>query len=245
MEVHQLFKKKAKSGRENIEFLPESLRMIIVGTSGAGKSTLLFNLILNEGWLSYDHLIIYAKTLFQDEYKLLRECLERGFNKNEIRECFKNGEIVYEGTREPLIKSEFHSSDEKIQNPESLPPGRKLLIFDDISFEQQTIVKKFFCQGRHSDVSVVLLSQNYFLIDRRAVRTNANILVVFKQSYKNIIHLHSDFAAELTLIEFSEFCKKVWKEARDFIVIDTTSNLDDGRFRHNFTRFYYPRILFE
>ena len=43
------------------------LRMIIVGPSGSGKSTIVFNLLLQPGWIEYDHLVIYCKTLYQPE----------------------------------------------------------------------------------------------------------------------------------------------------------------------------------
>ena len=67
--------------RHNNSMLPRSIRGIIVGKSGCGKTTLMLNLLLNTGWLDYDHLYVFGKSLFQPEYKILKEAQKRRYQR--------------------------------------------------------------------------------------------------------------------------------------------------------------------
>ena len=238
---------RSQNVKENHDLLPDILRMIIVGPSGSGKSTIVFNLLLQQGWVNYDHLIVYCKTLYQPEYELLRKCFELGFTKEETYQCFKYNDIIYEGSREePIIKAEFHSSDTHIKGPEELPKGtRKLVLFDDVILESNDVVKRYFCMSRHNQISVLLLSQNFFAIDRQCVRSNLNFLILLKQQMKNIFSLQRDMISDLPLTEFITFVKAVWQDPHNFVSIDLTSPIENGRFRKNFNTFYLPQMLFE
>ena len=90
MEVTSDICLKSETSKQNHELLPDSLRMLLIGASGTGKTTVLLNLLLQTDWLSYDHLIIYAKTLYQEEYQLLEKCFTLGLTKEETFNCFLN-----------------------------------------------------------------------------------------------------------------------------------------------------------
>ena len=70
-----------KSKRNNNKLLPGSIRGIIVGKSGCGKMTLLLNLLLRPGWLHYNSLQVFGKSLFQPEYKILKTHSRRNYRK--------------------------------------------------------------------------------------------------------------------------------------------------------------------
>ena len=48
---------------------PQSLRVLVIGKSGCGKTTVIFNLLLQPGWLDYNHLYVFGNSLHQQEYK--------------------------------------------------------------------------------------------------------------------------------------------------------------------------------
>ena len=72
MEIKDLSWNEVVSKRFNYPLLPRSIRGIIVDKSGCGKTTLLLNLLLRPGWLDYDNLFVFGKSLFQPEYRILR-----------------------------------------------------------------------------------------------------------------------------------------------------------------------------
>ena len=71
----------AENCRENNPLLPQNLRGLVTGKSGCGKTTVIFNLMLPPGWLDYNHLYVFRKSLHQQEYKVLRKDLDTGLSK--------------------------------------------------------------------------------------------------------------------------------------------------------------------
>ena len=70
--------------------IPSSFRMLIVGPSGCGKTNLLFNMLLTQGFLDYNNLLVFSKTIKQDEYQVLFHGLKHNLSKQSITNIFKN-----------------------------------------------------------------------------------------------------------------------------------------------------------
>ena len=66
----------AEDSRENNLLLPRNLRGLVIGKSRCGKTTTIFNLLLQPGWLNYNHLYVFGKSLHQQEYMVLRKGLD-------------------------------------------------------------------------------------------------------------------------------------------------------------------------
>ena len=82
MEISDLSCNEVISKRFNNLFLPKSIRGIIVDKSGCGKTTLLLNLLLRPGWLDYDKLCVFGKSLFQPEYRILKKPSKKIYRKS-------------------------------------------------------------------------------------------------------------------------------------------------------------------
>ena len=63
---------------------------MIIGKYGCGKITLLINLLLRPGWLDYNNINIFGKSLFQPEYLILKIAFEEKLPKDEIIRLFEN-----------------------------------------------------------------------------------------------------------------------------------------------------------
>ena len=72
------------------ENLPRSFRMLIVGPSGCGKTNLLFNMLLKPGFIDYNNLIVFSKTIDQPEYQLLYHGFRNNLSKEDILLIFEN-----------------------------------------------------------------------------------------------------------------------------------------------------------
>ena len=81
MQVRDLSWNEHVSKRFNHPLLPRSIRGVIVGKSGCGKTTLLLNLLLRSGWLDYNKLAVFEKSLFQPEYRILKKAFEKKLPK--------------------------------------------------------------------------------------------------------------------------------------------------------------------
>ena len=76
--------------RCNHPLLPKGIRGLITGKSGCGKTTLLINLLLRPGWLDYNNINIFGKSLFQPEYHILKKAFEEKLPKEVIIRLFEN-----------------------------------------------------------------------------------------------------------------------------------------------------------
>jgi len=66
------------------ERLPIDCRALIVGASGCGKTCLLIRLLLEHNLLNYDKLYVFARTLYQPQYQILRTGIENRLSKEDI-----------------------------------------------------------------------------------------------------------------------------------------------------------------
>ena len=242
--------------RNHHNLLPRNLRAVIVGKSFCGKSTLLYNLLLKP-WLDYDNLIVFGKSLHQSEYQIIKSGFEHGLGKEQIANVFNNQEPLlqagvdpfqaiekYDGPRENNITARFYDDCNMIPDPSELNPGVKhLIVFDDCFLGKQNKSEAYYTRGRHNNCDTIFLSQNYFRLPRQTIRENCNFLMLFQQDTKNINHIHADHCSDIPLQEFRDFCKHVWKTKHDFVTIDLTSNISNGKYRKNLKTFYIPNIL--
>jgi ABC-type glutathione transport system ATPase component len=115
-----------QSKRHNIALLPRRIRGLIIGKSGCGKTTLLLNLLLRTGWLDYNNLQVFGKSLFQPEYKIIKKAFEEGLTKEAILQLFMiqdqitklqlSTELVIEETAKKSPKNQIlHVNSLKIQ----------------------------------------------------------------------------------------------------------------------------------
>ena len=203
------------------------IRGIIVGKSGCGKTTLLLNLLLRPGWLDYDNLFIFGKSLFQPEYRILKTAFEEELPKEYILRMFnmrdeiQNSQIppslvVKEWAKEIKKKSDirynFFESASDVPDPRELSSEDKnLMVFDDLLLEKQNKCESYYVRGRHSNVDCFYLAQNYFKLPRQTIRENSNLICLFPQDLKNINHIYSDHVGDdMKKEEFRRFCKKCW-----------------------------------
>ena len=60
------------------------------------ETTMIFNLLLQHGWLDYNQLYVFGKSLRQQEYKVLRKGIDAGLGKQQISNLFNNQEALGE-----------------------------------------------------------------------------------------------------------------------------------------------------
>ena len=89
MEIADLSWNEVTWKRFSHPLLLKSIRGIIVGKSGSSKTTLLLNLLLRPGWLNYDNLYVFVKSLFQPKYCILKEACRENLLKEPILRLFE------------------------------------------------------------------------------------------------------------------------------------------------------------
>ena len=103
MEIRDLSWNETTTKRFNNPLFPRSIRGIIVGKSNCGKTTLLLNLLLRPGWLDYDNLFVFGRSLFQPEYRILKKAFEENLPKEFILRLFDMREEIQNKQAPPSI----------------------------------------------------------------------------------------------------------------------------------------------
>ena len=242
MKINSQFTWKNNNTRNN-PLLPHSIRGLIIGKSNCGKTTLLLNLLLQPGWLDYNHLYVFGKSLHQREYQILKKGFEAGLSKTQISNIFKNQDHLddpvqlieaYSGEAKGEIKAEFYDDCKLVPDPTALNKEEKnLLVLDDCLLEKQNKAEAFYTRGRHNNCDSFYIAQNYFRLPRTTVRENSNLIILFRQDNKNLSHIHADHCTDITFENFKSFCHKVWSSKYNFVTIDLTRPTDQGKYRHN------------
>ena len=94
-----------------------------------------FNILLQPGWLDYNHLYVFGKSLHQQEYKVLRKCLEAGLSKETISNLFNSQEALgnislfiaiekFSGEHNGNIQADLYNCQD-IPDPSALDPMQK------------------------------------------------------------------------------------------------------------------------
>jgi len=257
MYVKDLAWNETMSNRYNNPLFPRSIRSLIVGKSGCGKTTLLLNFLLRPGWLDYNNLNVFGKSLFQPEYKILKKAFEVKLLKQAILRIFDSQNEIADLNVSPLsiveemaknapdksdIECNFFENACDVSDPRELSPDKKnLMVFDDLLLERQHTCESYYTRGRHSNVDCFYLAQNYFKLPRQTIRENANFICLFPQDLKNTNHIFNDHvSSDMTKEEFRKLCKAAWERPHGFVVIDLSSKKDGGKYRIGLDEFYIP-----
>ena len=165
------------------------------------------------------------------------------FNSQEMLQSPLIAIEKYSGVRYGEIRADFYDDCQNIPDPSALDrtTQKNLKLLGDCFLGKQNKAEAYYTLGRHNNCDTIYIAQNYFHLPRHTIRENSNFIILFPQDTKNLTHIHADHCAgEIPLLEFKQFCHRVWSEEHNFVTIDLTSTPTNGKYRQNFNRFYFP-----
>ena len=182
----------------NIINSKENNRTLIVGPSFCGKTHLLINL------LKLKHLTDPDRKI-----KIITRSPEQYYDTNNI------GDLDFE------IEQNFDTK--TINDFEDC-----IIVFDDMLDANQKLIDPFFTRGRHKNCDVYYLAQSYFDLPKRTIRNNSNIVILFKQTLKDVENLYRDIAGfDMSYEEFKQLCKESWTGEYNYLKINRQNNKND------------------
>ena len=87
-----------------------------------------------------------------------------------------------------------------------------IVIFDDmLGARNSSQIDEFFTRGRHEDLDVYYISQSYFGLPRQRIRNTNDILLLFKQTLRDVQSMYYDIGSyDMKYDEIKEMCHKSW-----------------------------------
>ena len=123
----------------------------------------MLNLLLRHGWLDYNNLSVFGKSLFQPEYKILKTAFEENLPKECILGLFNMRDDIQESQIPPSVvvkecaktiedksdlKCRFFETASDVPDPRELnPEDKNLMIFDDLLLEKQNETECYYMGG--------------------------------------------------------------------------------------------------
>ena len=215
---------------ERVLYSNHPLRCIITGPSNVGKSVFLTNLISNI-ITEYDKINIYSPSLHQDFYQKLFKCFSNYIPINIIPNIL-NEEDKDEVIDEIVNNKDFEKSDTEIETYESIEEltfpqeydDGDIIILDDLKEKEMNDprVQAMFKRSRHNNLSIFIISQDYYEIPKKAIRANGNIYHIFKpNNFLDVRNIYQDKASmDMTLDEFKYLTSACWNEKYQPLTID-------------------------
>ena len=228
------------------------VRCIITGPSSSGKSVFLTNLILNI-INEYDKIYIYSPSLHQDLYQKTIKCFSNYIPINIIPNILNEvdidlviDEIVNNKDFEKsLTEIETFDNIEDLKFPQEYEKN-SFIMLDDLNQKEMDDprVQSRFKRSRHINLSIFIISQEYYEISKKTIRCNGNIYHIFKPSnFRDLINLYQDKASmDMTLNEFKLLTSTCWNEKYKPLNIDMTKDRYRGRYRLGLNIIFVPDI---
>lgn len=194
--------------KHKISLLGGGFRMIINSGSGTGKTCALMNLIhlFNK---TFQHIDICVK----DKHEKLYEHLDKTLNTKKhpnIVSFYEDGEIA------PMVNDGLV----------------KLIVYDDLLFENQAEIKKYYIYSRKKKYSNIYISQQFHKIPL-SIRQNTEYFIFGKNMLKkDLDNVHDIMNTDkLSKAEFRNLYNEYTAPSLNVILID----LNLREIRHNIT----------
>ena len=226
---------------DKILYPTHPIRCIITGPSNVGKTYFLTNIILNI-INEYDKIYIYSPSLHQDLYQKLIKCFSNYIPIHIIPNIL-NEEDIDVVIEEIVNNKDFEKSDTEIQTYESIEElkfpqeyiDRGIIILDDLNEKEMNDprIQAIFKRSRHNNLSIFIISQDYYELPKRTIRANGKISHIFKpNNFLDVCNIYQDKASmDMTLKEFKYLTNICWDKRYQPLTIDMTKDKDIRKYR--------------
>ena len=229
------------------------LRCNITGSSDCVKSVFLTNLTLNI-IKDYDKIYIYSPSLHQDLYQKLIKCFTIYLPIN-ILPNILNEEDIDVVIEEIVNNKDFEKSDcemetyesmDELKHPQEYEDGG-IIILDDLNEKKMKDprVQAMLKRSRHNNLSIFIISQDYYELPKRTIRAKGNIYHIFKpNNFIDVQNLYQDKASmDMTSNEFKNLTSFCWNEQYQPFTLDMTKNKYTGQYRLGLKSIIVPDSL--
>ena len=106
------------------------------------------------------------------------------------------------------------------------------LFFDDmLGARNSSKLDVSFTRGRHENLDVYYISQNYFVLPRQSIRNNSDRIILFQQSLRDVESIDRDIGAnDMESRDFKQMCRNAWNGKCNYLYIDITRDEREGNY---------------
>ena len=140
-------------------------------------------------------------------------------------------------------KIETFESIEGLKFPQEYE-NNSIIILDDLNQKEMDDprVQAMFKRSRHNNLSIFIISQDYYELSKKTIRCNGKIYHIFKPNiFRDVINLYQDKASmDMTLNEFKILTSTCWNKNYKPLTTDMTKDRYTGRYRLGLNSIFVP-----
>ena len=137
---------------------------------------------------------------------------------------------------------ETYESIEELKFPQEYDGG--IIILDDLNEKElnDPRVHVMFKRSRHNNLSIFIISQDYYELPKKTIRANGNIYRIFKpNNFSDVRNIYQDKTSmDMTLDEFKYLTSTCWNKNHQPLTIDMTKDRYTGRYRLGLNSLFVP-----
>ena len=145
--------------------------------------------------------------------------------------------------KKSVTEIETYESIEELKFPQEYQ-NNGIIILDDLSEKEMNNprVQAMFKRSRHTQLSIFIISQNYYDLPKETIRANGNIYHIFKpNNFRDVLNIYQDKSStDMTLNEFRLLTSTCWNEKYQPLTIDMTKDKYTGRYRLGLNSKFVP-----
>ena len=170
-----------------------------------------------------DKIYIYSPSLHQDLYQKINICFSNYIPYNIIPNIL-NKEDIDVVIEEIVNNEDFEKSDTEIETYESIEDLKvplefndgAIIILDELNEKEMNDprVQAMFKRSRHNNLSIFIISQDYYELPKKTIRANGNIYHIFKpNNFLDVRKIYPDKSPmDMTLNELKILTSTCWNE---------------------------------
>ena len=198
-----------------------------------------------------DKFYIYSPSLHQDLYQKIIKCFSNYIPIHIIANIL-NEEDIDIVVEEKVNNKDFEKSDTEMETFDSTEEPKfpqehetnSINNLDDLTEKEinKAKIQAMFKRGRHKNLSIFKISQDFYELPERTIRANANIYHNFKpNNFRDALSLHQDKSSmDMTLNEFKLLTTTCWNEKYQPLTIDMAKDKYTGCFRLGLKIIFVP-----
>ena len=122
---------------------------------------------------------------------------------------------------------ETYESIEEMRYPQEYEDGGIFILYDlNEKKMNDSRVQAMFKRSRHNNLSIFIISQDYYELPKKTIRANGNIYHIFNpNNFRGVQNLYQDEASmDMTLDEFKYLPSTCWDKKYQPLTIDMTKD---------------------
>ena len=122
--------------------------------------------------------------------------------------------------------------------------NNSIIILDNLNQKEMDDprVQALFKRSRHNNLTIFMISQDYYELSKKPIRCNGNIYHIFKpNNFRDVIKLYQDKTSmNMNPNEFKYLDSTCWSDKYKPLTIDMTKDKHTGRYRLGLNSIFVP-----